>query len=130
MKLRSGKILDYSLPIELKEELQIRLERFKELFSANLKHAKELLYMISHTIIIDERFQIIDNIMNEYGNSPAVFPRLAESAGALLLLITGKSDFYKDHHIEPNYHKLIKNTMEHFDLDSPVLGDIGENYES
>lgn len=110
MKLRSGKILDYAvsvLPIKLKEELDIRITKFKQLFGKNPEHAQELLKIIIDASGIDHRFLVTSKIITEYSKTDHISEML-RTAGALMLLIIGDSDFYDDNHIQPIYHDDIE----------------------
>jgi len=126
MKLRSGKELPARidrLPKDLDNLLKTRLQEFKTLFSGNPQHAKELLNLISKCKSRDNRVDVSEKVAEEYDiNKPIEITPLMVAAADLMRLLVGNSSFYRDHHIEPEYHDLIQARMKGFDLETPLLG--------
>lgn len=121
MKLRSGKELPIrhsQLPEDLDDLLETRLQNFKILFSDNPQHAKELLHIISGSYSISCHFSMREKIEEIYDNTnPKKINPLMGGAGALMTLIVN----------EPEYHDLIEKRIKHYDLESPLLGDVEDN---
>ncbi len=116
IQLRSGKVLPprpSKLPEELNEILETRLQKFKELFSANPKHAKELLKIISIAQTIEIRFNIREKVQEVYDeNNPSKTNPLLGAAGDVAWTLV----------YNPQYRDLIKIKINNFDLETPILG--------
>lgn len=131
MKLRSGKVLN-PLPGKLGEEVETKLQIFRTLFSGNPQHAKELLSMIIQFSKPDTcfrtRFLLSDKIEEVYhdSNIPGGVGSLLKASGDLMWLLTGYSDFYKENHIQYDYHNVIQ---ERFEVELSLLGNVEEIVE-
>ncbi len=132
MKLRSGKIfppIPKTMPLVLESELEARLQEFKQLFSGNPAHAKELLEIISEAVTIEWRWPIREKIEeiyhdNELPNGTAPFRR---AAGFLANLVMGVEEVYAKNNIVPEYRDIIQERIKSFDLETPLLGIMEDN---
>lgn len=117
MKLRSGKTLS-TLPSKLNNELETKLQEFKKTFAENPKHAKELLNIISEAWNGGVRFEIRDKIEEVYNNNeiPGGTGDLMGAAGELAWVLV----------FNPNYHDIISERIQTFDLEMPLLGNMEE----
>jgi hypothetical protein len=135
MKLRSGKILPSPpivvsrlkpsvLPEALDNDLKNDLQCFKTLFSSNPKHAKELLDIISQAQDGGIRFAIRDKMEEitdprDPNMDDATYTKKATqhgAAGDLACLLI----------LNPQYHDIISERIQTFELETPLLGTIDE----
>lgn len=116
MQLRSGKVLPSrisTLPEKISDILETRLQKFKELFSDNPQHAKELLKIISKAQNPEIRFDITKKVEEVYDrNNPSKINPLLGAAGDVSRVLI----------YNPQYRDLIKIKINNFDLETPILG--------
>lgn len=119
MKLRSGKTLSI-LPSKLNNELETKLQEFKKTFAENPEHAKELLNIISEAWNGGIRFEIRDKIeeITDPQDRNTIIKRNIEegAAGELAWILV----------LNPNYHDIISERIQTFDLEMPLLGNMEE----
>lgn len=119
MKLRSGKVIDHrKLPKKLENELESDLQNFKTAFSANLKHAKELLEVISEAQSIAARVPIRNKIDEayDYNIRPGGTGDLEGAATKLACTLI----------FHPRYHDIIETRIKEYDLETPLAGNVEE----
>lgn len=128
MKLRSGKVLSNpNAPPELLiNELNKRLNAFKQAFADKPEFAQELLIFIGHSKGMSSRIGMVDMIEEAYNDVPKIqLTQQYSTAGSLLSFINGRDlTFYHSNYIEPVYNKFIQDTIDHYDLEMPLIGDM------
>jgi hypothetical protein len=119
MKLRSGKFIPSGwgeLPKELDNELNKYLQTFKTVSSSNPQNGKELLDIINIIENIGYRTVLQKKVDEAYDISDTKQIPLLSAAGTLVWFLMDHSE----------YRSLIQNKIETFDIESDLLGDVGE----
>ena len=116
MKLRSGKVVKFTggiLPKKINDKLETSLQKFKELFSDNPQHAKELLKISSKAQTTEIRFYISKKVheVSDKNDPSKTNPLLAAAGNVAWDLV-----------FNPDYRDAIIKKINNFDLETPILG--------
>lgn len=123
MKLRSGKILEYELPIVVEEEFQRLFVNFKQVYSNRKDFGEEMLKIIADVQNMTEARHAITNKVDSLPYTDSFNSErapLLKAAGEIFTFKMGKSEFYKENNISPNYEYLIKQNILSSDLNSDI----------
>jgi hypothetical protein len=94
MKLGSAHVKD-QLPEALEKDLQEKMQTFKQMFSGNKQHAKELLEIISNAKTDGARFDISDKVHEiSSAQDPEKTNPLLGAAGHLTWILVDNVDYY------------------------------------
>ena len=113
MKLGSAHVKD-QLPEALEKKLQEEMQTFKQVFSGNKQHAKELLEIISKAHNDAVRFDISDKIHEIADPNDAGTNFLMGAAGGLACTLI----------FNPEFHDIIQNKIENFSIE--MTGEVEE----